>query len=64
MKLFKSYSFTWQEVGIFKLALMLIGAIFGAYFSDFVKDYLLIIIVLAVVLSGYILYIALKQHSK
>ena len=39
MNIFKSYTFDWKQIGVFKLALLSIGAIGGAYFADFVKDY-------------------------
>lgn len=61
MRLFKSYTFSWKELGIFKLALLSIGAIIGACFADFVKDYLVVFAIVAVVSTVYIMSIALKQ---
>lgn len=63
MSLFKSYKFDWKQIGIFKLALLSIGAIGGAYFASFVKDYMAMFVVVAVVSSVYIMSVALKQSK-
>jgi hypothetical protein len=61
MKLFKSYTFTWWQIGIFKLALLTVGAAIGAYWHAFFGANLIPLIVIAAVASIYILYAALKQ---
>lgn len=61
MSLFKTYKFGWKQIGVFKLALLSIGAVGGAYLTDFVKDYLVVFIVVAVISSAYVMSIALKQ---
>ena len=61
MKLFKSYTFTWWQIGIFKLALLAIGAAIGAYWYGFFGDYLAILIVVAVIAGAYIAYAAFNQ---
>ena len=61
MNIFKSYTFDWKQIGVFKLALLSIGAIGGAYFADFVKDYLVLFVVVAVVTTAYVMFVALKQ---
>jgi len=61
MDLFKTYIFTWWQIGIFKLALLCFGAAVGAYWYDFFGANLAILIVVAVVAGGYVAYIALKQ---
>jgi len=63
MSLFKVYKFDWKQIGVFKLALLSIGAIGGAYLSDFVKDNLALFIVVAAVASIYVMSIALKQNK-
>lgn len=61
MSLFKSYKFSWKQIGIFKLALLSIGAIIGAYLADFVQNYIVIFLVVAIVSSTYIMSVSLKQ---
>ena len=59
--LFKNYTFTWWQIGVFKLALLAIGVVIGAYWYEFWNSYLTALIVIAVVTSSYIMYISLKQ---
>ncbi|MEK7612276.1 MAG: hypothetical protein AAB407_02965 [Patescibacteria group bacterium] len=61
MKLFTSYTFTWWQIGIFKLALLSIGAAIGAYCSEFFQANMTAVIIVAVVSTVYVLYVALKQ---
>jgi len=62
MDLFKNYTFTWWQIGIFKLALLSLGVAIGAYWSEFWSSYLIALIVIAVVASAYIMYTSLKQR--
>lgn len=61
MRPFRSYTFTWVEIGIFKLAMIAIGIAIGAYVHEFVQDYILVVLVIALVGSAYMAYIALPQ---
>ncbi|AFV24105.1 hypothetical protein Mpsy_1899 [Methanolobus psychrophilus R15] len=61
MQLFHSYTFTWWQIGIFKLALLSIGFSIGAYWNEFFIDHLIALIVIAIITSAYIAYISLKQ---
>jgi len=61
MKLFKSYTFSWWQMGVFKLALVAIGAAIGAYWHEFFGAYLTALIVIAVIAGAYIMYVSLKQ---
>ena len=61
MKLFKSYTFSWWQMGVFKLALLAIGAAIGAYWHEFFGAGLAALIVIAVIASAYIMYVSLKQ---
>ena len=61
MNLFKSYTYTWKQIGIFKLSLLAIGMILGAYFADFVKGNLVIFVVIAVAATTFIMYISVRQ---
>ena len=61
MKLFKSYTFTWWQIGIFKLALLAIGAAIGAYWHEFFGANAASLIVIAVIAGIYIMYVSFKQ---
>ena len=61
MKIFKSYTLTWQQMGIFKLALLAAGAAVGAIWHDFFGANLMALVIIAVVGSAYIAYVTLKQ---
>lgn len=59
--LFKSYTFTWWQIGIFKLALLAIGAAIGSHWHDFFGAKLTALIIIAVIASVYIMFTCLKQ---
>jgi hypothetical protein len=60
MKIFKSYTLTWQQIGIFKLALLAAGAAIGAYWHEFFGANLLVLVVIAVVAGLYVAFVTLK----
>lgn len=64
MKLFGSYTYTWWQMGVFKLALLAIGMIGGAYLATFVLNALWVFIAIAVVASAYIIAISLSGKNK
>ena len=59
--LFKSYTFSWWQMGVFKLALLAIGAAIGASWHEFFGANVIALIVIAVIASAYIMYVSLKQ---
>ena len=61
MTLFKSYTFTWQEIGVFKLALLALGTAIGAYWHEFFLANMTAVIAIAVATLLYTGYVALKQ---
>lgn len=61
MNPFQSYTFTWWQIGIFKLALLTIGASIGAYFSDWVLENIASVVMVAIVASLYILAVSFRQ---
>ncbi len=63
MNLFKSYTFTCWQIGIFKFALLFIGIAIGAYLHDFFLEYITALIIMAIITSAYIAYISFKQQS-
>lgn len=63
MNIFKSYTYTWWQIGILKLALLTIGTILGAYFADWVLENISSVAMVAVVASVYVVLISFKQLS-
>ncbi len=61
MKLFTTYTYSWLELSIFKVALLLIGALVGAYYSEFVLTNVVLLSVIAAVTSVYIMYVSWPQ---
>jgi len=61
MKLFRSYTFSWWQMGVFKLALLAIGAAIGAYWHEFFGANLTALIIIAAIATVYTMYVALKQ---
>lgn len=62
MNLFKSYSLTWWQMGILKLALLAMGAVIGAYWHEFFGANLVLLVVIAAIAGAYIMYATLKQQ--
>ena len=62
MNPFKSYTFTWWQIGVFKLAMLAIGCAIGAYWHEFFGSILTVLIVIAVVASIHVIYVAMKQQ--
>jgi len=62
MNPFKSYTLTWWQIGIFKLALLAIGVAIGVHWHNILAGSLVVLIVIAVVASGYTMYVVLKQR--
>jgi len=61
MKIFKSYTYTWWQIGIFKVALLAIGAAVGTFWQEFFAANFIVLILIAVVASAYICYVSLEQ---
>ena len=62
LNLFKSYSLTWWQMGILKLALLAMGAVIGAYWHEFFGANLVLLVVIAAIAGAYIMYATLKQQ--
>ena len=61
MKIFKSYTYKWWQMGIFKLSLLCFGVAIGAYWQDVFLPYISLILGLGIILGIYIIFVALKQ---
>jgi hypothetical protein len=63
MKIFKSYTFTWWQIGIFKIALLAAGIAVGAYWHSFFGTILPVLIVIAAITTLYIIYVSLSSKD-
>lgn len=61
MKIFKSYTFAWWQMGVFKLALLAIGIAIGATWSQAFLPYTIALVVIGVVLGMYLVVISFKK---
>ena len=61
MNLFKSYTYSWWQIGIFKLSLICIGVLIGSYFKEVLAPYLPLVLLVAIATALYMIGISLKQ---
>lgn len=61
MTISKTYTLTWWQIGIFKVALFSIGALIGSYWYSFFNPYFVPLIIVATLSNVYIWYIIFKQ---
>jgi hypothetical protein len=61
MKVFKNYTLTWQQVGIFKFCPLVAGVAIGAYWHDFFGALLTALVFIAVATGAYVAYVTFKQ---
>lgn len=61
MKIFKSYTYKWWQLGIFKIALLSIGIIIGVYWNEFFASYLTPLMIIWIISALYIFSISLKK---
>jgi hypothetical protein len=59
-KLFREYTFTWQEVSIFKISLVSFGISVGAIWHSFWLEYIYIMLLITLLTGVYISYKLLK----
>ena len=64
MKLLRSYTFSWWQMSIVKLTLISIGILIGGYFREYLMEFKSLFFIIAIVGSGYSLWVAMKQVSK
>jgi hypothetical protein len=64
MNLFRAYTYTWWQMGVFKLSLLAIGMIAGAHLASVVLAWLWLFIAIAVVASVYVVVISLTGTNK
>lgn len=61
MKVLKGYTYTWWQIGIFKLALLAIGIAIGAHWHDFFLTHITTVLIVAVLASVYVISVSLRQ---
>lgn len=59
-KLFGPHTYTWWQLGVFKLALLAIGMIAGASLASFVMSTLWVFVLIGALASGYIITVTLS----
>lgn len=62
MNLFSNSTFTWWQIGLFKLSTVTFGVAVGAYWPDLFAEYITTLLVVAVVSGVYVAYVYFKQH--
>jgi len=63
MNLFKAFTMSWWQVGLFKLGMLALGMLIGVYFHAVLANYVAVLAVIAVLSLGYVTYVWLRQPS-
>ena len=61
MYLFKDFTFTWWQAGIFKIAMLSLGIVIGSTWPEFFKGWTPFLLLLFLISGGYVTYVWLKQ---
>lgn len=62
MNPFSNSTFTWWQIGIFKVSTIGFGVLLGAYWHEFFGQYLLPILAISLVAGIYISWVYFRQH--
>jgi len=62
MKFFRNYTFTWWQIGLLKIYLLVAGLMLGAYFSDFIMGWVKLLFGIFVVLLVYFIYLLFSKE--
>lgn len=62
--LFRSYTYTWWQMRIFKISLLSIGLIAGAYLSSSVQGVVWLVVAIAALATGYVIMASLTGPNK
>ena len=62
MNIFKNYTYSWWQIGLFKLALLSLGVTIGAYWNEVFSGYIVVLLVIGVVFGVYLIFISLGQR--
>ena len=61
MTWFTSYTYTWWQIGVFKLSLLSIGVLIGATWHEFFFANAPAIAAIAVVATAYTMFVSVRQ---
>ncbi len=61
MTIFKNYTFTWWQAGIFKACLLVICIEIGANWPQVFAPYTTLLVIIGVVLGIYLAYLSFKK---
>ena len=61
MNIFKDYTFTWWQIGLFKLALLCFGVAIGSYWHEVFSGYISALVLIGIILAGYIGFISIQK---
>lgn len=57
MSIFRTYTFSWKQVAVLKIAVAAIALAAGAYWSSFFSQYLLGLLALGIVCGAYLAFV-------
>ncbi len=61
MNLFKTFTLTWWQAGIFKVGMLALGIVIGAYWQVIFAAYLPLLIIMAAVSLAFVGYVWWRQ---
>ncbi|MGA7711507.1 MAG: hypothetical protein WCA81_06365 [Rhizomicrobium sp.] len=61
MNLFKTFTLTWWQTGIFKVGMLALGLVIGAYWHAIFAAYLPLLIIMAAVSLALVTYVWWRQ---
>jgi len=62
MNIFSNSTFTWWQIGLFKLSVLTFGIAVGAYWQEIFSQYLTTLLVVAVLSGIYVAYVWFNQR--
>jgi len=63
MKIFRTWTFRWWEVGIIKVCLISLGILLGLYFYDYLIGFIWLWWVIFAMAAAYFIALFLKNHK-
>lgn len=63
MNIFKPTTYTWEEMGLFKWSIFLIGIAAGLYFYAELERYMLGILIVGLLLAVYPTVVWIREHA-
>jgi hypothetical protein len=64
MNLFRAYTYTWWQMGVFTVSLLAIGMILGAFLASVVLSWLWLLVTVAVISTVYVVVASLTGANK